>query len=369
MASYSWGKGIVNKTPAMEQEDKVQNVQARIIQQQYVRAAVKEINNPTNKERMVGLSLDKLAKDLHDPKIDRKKKWTERFQNEDDIVWKQYERMQKHLQASRLTINFQASSWFSKPNEYPGYTQMYERGVKKIGDPLGNAKEMRIKDSAVNTAKDRNKADTKATFTKEGLKSNESTFEALKRIMDTGGLNAVAGTTDEFTAKNPYFNPKSKQVFAALDYGFRPHGACIYYGMSFMVLKPKFMTNAIYFASDTFVNKDRSESAGHAMNRVSYDMMGALYGQAEQKLKEDLHKSCVLGQKLQDPSNSLFATSWLLEAHLFEPLNFSGNIEAIYLSPRDQLSSEEKYGTEWTDIRQNASAFAKAHGAQLIFVD
>lgn len=66
--------------------------------------------------------------------------------------------------------------------------------------------------------------------------------------MGSGNLvaPAVDARNEELEASNPYFNPWSKQIFAALNYGRRPHGATVTYGRSYLVLNLKFKTNAIY---------------------------------------------------------------------------------------------------------------------------
>src|SRR5262249_7054659 len=42
-----------------------------------------------------------------------------------------YRKINQNLQQCDLTINLKARNWFSKPNTYTGYLQMYQRGTRK----------------------------------------------------------------------------------------------------------------------------------------------------------------------------------------------------------------------------------------------
>ena len=135
--------------------------------------------------------------------------------------------------------------------------------------------QMRLKGDALNPAPLRAAADDKVTFRKDMMSGGKfkAAFGGLGRVMSPGTLAAptVDAKDCEFVASNPYFNPKSKQVFAALNYGCRPHGSTVTYGHSYMVLNPKFKTNAIYFGGDTF-----GVTAGlnvAADDQISYDLL------------------------------------------------------------------------------------------------
>jgi hypothetical protein len=163
-----------------------------------------------------------------------------------------------------------------------------------------------------------------------------------------------------YETTNPHFNPRSKQVFAALNYGRRPHGACTKYGLSYFVLKPSFKVNALYFAGDTFA---QSHSNVSAEDQVSFALLGAIYGKAGSELRKDLEESCLRDANLKDSEEP----DQLLEAHLFEPLTFSGNLETIYVSRHDQDSDGAVMDPmEWHNVITNARAFGEEHGAKVV---
>jgi hypothetical protein len=58
-----------------------------------------------------------------------------------------------------------------------------------------------------------------------------------------------------------------------------------------------------------------------------------------------------------------------LEAHLFEPLYFSGNIAKVVISTSDQIDGRRPTPQEWLNIQNNAGAFARKNGAQLVSID
>ncbi|MEO8029859.1 MAG: hypothetical protein ABI765_03355, partial [Gemmatimonadota bacterium] len=174
----------------------------------------------------------------------------------------------ERLQKADLTINFRADRWFTTPNTYDNYTQMYERAVKQGVMKLDNSDKKNPADLRV-------LADDLATFPQNMVETKQSMFsmQSSKVVAPKGqaparGLapgargmgDVVAKMTpgmlvkqsDHFTATNDQFDPKTRQLFAALNYGRRPHGACTEYGHSYMVLSDRFKPDAIYFAGDTF---------------------------------------------------------------------------------------------------------------------
>ena len=135
------------------------------------------------------------------------------------------------------------------------------------------------------------------------------------------------------------------------------------------VVKP----DAIYFAGDTF-----TVAAGMkvgAEDHISYDLLGAVYGKANDQLRQALYKSCILDGSLSD-SPAAADILMLLEAHLFEPLNFSNNLDVLYISGKDHYSptgdskdARPITGTEWQTIQTNARAFAAKHSAKVVFIE
>ena len=351
----TWTAGVKPNTPTSQLSDQIQRVQASVVQHQYVRAELHEINT----RKGLGLVQETINLLKAMPQC---KKWTDK-QFVDTFL-----HLTKRLQTADLTINFEAPKWFMSPNNYNSYTQMYERAVRAINDPTRpGAREMRMVSDRANPAPTRVRVDDAVIFRKEmkngtGLKPE---FSGLGRVMSPGALAAptVDAREGEFVATNPFFNPKSKQVFAALNYGRRPHGSLIYYGHSYIALNPKFKINAIYFGGDTF-GVDYNLKVG-ADDQVSYRLLGAVYAKANDMLRRDILKSCILDGNLNDSSDSLV----LLEGHLFEPLTFAGNLEAVFISAKDKIQNVRLTGDQWQNIQTNARAFANKHGAKLYFID
>lgn len=363
MASFGvnprgWTAAAKPTTTNQQLTDQQQRVQARVVQHQYVRAELRDINMRKGgvliEETLAALALTPQGKKCTRAQL------LEGFQH-----------MTKRLQTAELTINIKAPSWFMTPNNYASYTQMYERAVRAVTMADGSTvNRMRLKDDPLNPAVMRAGADDKVTFRKDMMSGSKfkPSFAGLGRVLSPGTLAAptVDAKAGEFEASNPYFNPKSKQVFAALNYGRRPHGATVTYGHSYLVLNSKFKTNAIYFAGDTFgVNAGMKVAAD---DQVSFDLLGAIYGKAMPQMQADLYKSCILDGKLADAMASM-EIMLLLEAHLFEPLTFQGNIEMIVVSGQDKYNGQPLTGTQWQTIQTNVRAFAAKHGARVVFTD
>jgi len=145
---------------------------------------------------------------------------------------------------------------------------------------------------------------------------------------------------------NKHFNPKTKQVFAALNYGRRFRGSNIDYGTSHMVLSPKFKVNALYYGGDTFYIADAS-------GQTSYHTLGALIAHVKPNLLDAILDSCYFGATLPDNKDA----SLMVEGHLFNELTFKGNIVEIAL---DAPSGSQ--------IHANAKKFAAKHGAKLVLL-
>lgn len=297
--------------------------------------------------------------------------------------------MTERLQSAALTINLEAPRWFMTPNNYDTYTQMYERAVS------GGV--MQLADSALNPASFRVAADDAATFPKSavdadfkmqglggqwqkydiktqqsqqptrGLAPNSRGFGDAVHKMAPGALNKTAA--GKYTASNPQFDPKTKQIFAALNYGRRPHGSTTRYGYSFLVLNDKFKRDALYFAGDTFGNIAGNAHVS-AEDQISYDTLGAVFLKAVPAMRVDLLNSCLRGAQLTDTDREAL----LLEAHLFEPLAFRGGVTTLCVSGKDDVpkaggGKAKLTGADWMTIQTNARAFANKHGLKLMFIE
>ena len=281
-----------------------------------------------------------------------------------------YDRLTRELQTRDLTINLNARAWFLQPNHYESYAQMYERAIdKKTG-------EMILTDTAVNKATDRAYIDDNVTFPQDWRKPSQpsvpvpnpripikflpkgptrvgggggldprfkpSTDRIMGRMM-TGDLveSKNAQGQSQYKSSNKLFNPKTKQVFAALNYGRRPHGSSTYYGMSHFVLNPDLKVNAIYFPRDTFYGVG-------SHHQVSYQTLGAIYLHADDNMRQAIWDACMNNYQFPDTDEG----EYLLEAHIFESMRFTSMSELhLYirdLDPRETIT-----------ILQNANNFCQ----------
>lgn len=270
---------------------------------------------------------------------------------------KVYEAINRRMQAASLTINFSAKSWFATENTYAGYTQLYERTARHGGVA-------QLQSNAQNPARMRADIDDAVTFKnlagaspsrgpQRGLAPGRQGMDRVRAQMAFGAKDELRtaagkpGETLEFAESgNRQFNPKTKQIFAGLNYGRRPHGSNYDYGTSHLVLSPKFKVNALYYPGDTFMQEDASK-------QVAFHIVGALVAWAPPNLLRDIIASCYLGQSLPDAKHA----DLLVEGHIFDELTFAGNITEMVL--------DAPYGSVY---HQNAKKFATKHGIKLVLV-
>jgi len=165
-----------------------------------------------------------------------------------------------------------------------------------------------------------------------------------------------------YTTTNKKFKKNAKQVFAALNYGKRHHGAIDVYGYSYMVLKPELKKNAMYYPADTFnVAKFGVASQG------AFHTLGAVILHASPAMLNDLWDSCISGQRLQDTGNK---PELLLEAHLFQSVKMKRDVEKVYISK--QATDSEKMiaqvsGTklpDWDTVTDNLQKWCHRNGVR-----
>jgi hypothetical protein len=342
-------------------------VTATTVQDSYVNCRLREINDPQNLDRLVEETLDALRK--HVPRLAR----AVRYQ-----LSLAYAHLQKRLQTAEVTINFNAANWFSHENTSDSYAQMYERAIQNGKMVLSN------KDS-LNPARRRVEMDDLVTLprtwtqTPLDVRRGKSLTPDLgrRRLVDKLSPGQLKPLRDDlgadareqvFEATNPSFDPKTKQVFAALNYGRRPHGSSTEYGHSYLVLDDRFKKNALYFAGDNFY-AGRGVKAG-AQHQVSYSTLGALFLMAHPALREDLISSCLLDGTLPDIAGGQVGAYKLVEVHLFEKLEFRGNITHVYISGADHPKDADGNTLPLTpglfnQVRENARKFAVRHGARI----
>lgn len=333
---------------------------SRVVQQSFVNARVNEISRSSGdlKQDTIQAFLNDstLASRLKGNSASRKRAFCEDA----------YDKLTRTLQSRDLTINFKAASWFTTENPYNSYAQMYERAIK--------GGRMILDDSdAKNPANIRVAADDRVTFPTQWAASQPaarrgqpgavtlspggpSTQQIMGRMMAgrqltplgpaANILNPVplAGEHSGYESPNIKFDPKTKQVFAALNYGRRPHGSSTEYGSSYFILSEKFKVDAIYFPEDTFY-------ASGATLQVSYNTLGAIFLKAKPQMRQVIISSCFDNVRLPDTSDG----SLLMEAHIFQPLLFAGGLSAMVL---EESASEQ--------VVQNAKTFCRKWKVRLV---
>jgi hypothetical protein len=276
-----------------------------------------------------------------------------------------YDDLTRFLRSKDLTINFNAHVWFSTPNNYQSYIQMYEKAINK------ETGEMLLSDAdPLNPALDRVMADTHATFPAQWHGPERSSpynrglnprfvgkEQRIMGRMHTGEMVGAGSNQQghsQYKGSNKLFNPKTKQVFAALNYGSRPHGSSTTYGMSYFQLKQDFKVNAIYFAGDTFLMQGASA-------QVSYQMLGAIYSKATPTLRNQIWNTWLYNMRLGD-LNAADPMDLLLEAHIFDEVRFS-DIFTMVLCPRYGDGTEYDGDTQ-IRVKANAQDFCARWGIQ-----
>ena len=286
-----------------------------------------------------------------------------------------YEEMERNLQAGDLTVNFKSDTWFTNPNPYNTYTQMYQRALE--------GGRMVLRNTDVNDADTRAIADNAITFPPTwgggprqqpargmapGLRAGRQAPDRIQRQMDTGTLVPIhqEGELPAFLAGNRHFNPDTKQVFLALNYGRRPHGSAINYGCSYFVVKSKLKSRCLYYAQDTFL---RAEMGANAGIQVSYADLGTiLEANGDKGLQEDIYASCYQGKILEDVGKML-AKYFLVEAHHFGDLAFNKDVEYMVISPMKPDMISRIPLDIWPSIVQNAKEFCARNQIGLFQTD
>jgi len=154
MNPAGWAAGVTPTTNIMDQNARVQRTQARVVQHHYVRAQLHEIN-VRNGGALVEATLEALRKTAPSGKKCSREQLLQAFSV-----------LTSRLQRADLTINITAPSWFSTPNNYDSYAQMYERAVRTVNVPgQPGAQQMRLQNKdAKNPLAQRVAADNRATF-------------------------------------------------------------------------------------------------------------------------------------------------------------------------------------------------------------
>ncbi len=369
------------------------------VQDNYVRARVAAINAQADRlkaETIEAFDNDVTLRRAIGEKIPKDKR--------QDFWATAYDRLTQVLQMKDLTINFKAENWFRSENTFESYTQMYERATTQVTvekevllrKPSGEYEkhtfemikdQMALKDAPLNPAITRTVADDRVTIPQEwvetpkpvqggqktlgfrplppeqrGLMPGQQSPQRIKERMMAGreivplreypSPDILRGVADgAYESQNRRFNPKTKQIFAALNYGCRPLGSNYQYGRSYFILNPKLKANALYYAGDTF------EVASTGL-QVSYQTLGAIFLFAKLDMRRDLVKSC-MGSIVRQCWPALLSTidmDLLLEAHIFAELRFADGVSEMVVGPTEDESPQD------ANVLANARKFCEKWG-------
>lgn len=271
-----------------------------------------------------------------------------------------YKHINRSLQAADLTINFEAQLWFAQENPYHSYMQMYERAVGANG-VMVVTDDMRVR--ADNTLSFPPTWSQEQAVGRRGLSPQVQSGARIKARMHTGKLvqadpnNMSVG----YTSSNPRFNPRTRQVFAALNYDRCERGGAPGYGKSHLILNPELKQEALYYPMDSF----DSYEAG-AIAQVPYEHLASIIGVVK-------HQKSILKSKGNALVNAIFESCYqgipdqegarrptLLEAHLFSEIRFRDHVQAIVISPATDYQNAPH-----SEIVANAKKFAQKHGIQI----
>ncbi|MGB7190078.1 MAG: hypothetical protein WBD10_08080 [Acidobacteriaceae bacterium] len=323
---------------------------ASVVQQHFVNARVGEINRQFGDR----YKTDTIQQFRTDPTLALRLKG---YSSSKKLAFCEdaYRRITKDLQSKDLTINLKAASWFTNENPYESYAQMYEKAVK--------GGRMILDDSDPNNpAEIRSATDDRVTFPTQwagaqapaqrglrpGVQSPQKIMGRMmvgKTLVPLGGntagyLNPVpnSGEFRGYEPPNIRFDPKSKQVFAALNYGQRPHGSSTFYGKSYLVLKNHLKVDSVYFPEDTFY-------LSGADIQVSYQTLGAIFLKAKATMRAAIVQSCFDGIRLPDTSDG----AYLMEAHVFQPVKFATDVAELRLEPSAPgiMNNAKKFCNKW----------------------
>lgn len=255
--------------------------------------------------------------------------------------------LQQCFRQSDLTINFNAKAMFgSGVPGYPEYTSMWER--------LTNKELKDYKASFGNFPNVRAKADRSAIYGQfsDGKQDVRDAKLVLPYVWDAAKGKAATGNDPDYTFKysENKSKPDFKQVYAALNYKRRTHGANCTYGMSHIVLASGFKPKAFYFPLDTFTPLVQGSSIAPKKNRnklyqVSATSFAGAILCAITKMEEDnpmLAKWC--NGIFQDLLEAAHGTSMgtdltkyedylMVEAHIFQTVRMDSDcIQKLVIS-------------------------------------
>ncbi|MGP1664386.1 MAG: hypothetical protein ACTS5I_00420 [Rhodanobacter sp.] len=272
-----------------------------------------------------------------------------------------------------LTINFKALSWFDAGAGFDEYITMWDRSPT---DALLTANE-----DPKNPAYVRAKADRHAMYGQfaDGKSQVGAAGLVLPHVKKMGGV--AAAPTMHYSANHPHpaGGVAHSQVFAALNYGRRPHGSNTEYGKSVFELDDSFKKDAIYFAMDTFTPVStgsgfKAKADRAKLYQVSFNTFGGAILLATRSqylgspnatnlanskaLVADLLTSARTGNPRPDNAENHL----LIEAHVFR------RVLMIPAQVKSARISREECGTNLKAIQNNVAQFSRRTGIPVEYI-
>jgi len=272
------------------------------------------------------------------------------------------------LKTTPLTINFNAESWFGSQAGFDEYITAW--GRRKTNDALN------LNPDRKNPSDIRAKADRWALY---------GQFNDGKANVINSGLRTPHVKVADKEAHTPTYNyshekhkdgaPIDSQVFAALNYGRRLHGASTQYGWSVFELADGYKKSAIYFAMDTFTpvyGKQKAQrsklyqvNSGYFGGAILLAIKSQYQGnQSAVNLTHSKHLATDLLEaarvKAPKPDNS--DTHLLIEAHLFNRVLMKPDCVS-----KVKISKKECVGSPM--LRNNTLLFTRRTGIPVEFID
>ncbi len=282
--------------------------------------------------------------------------------------------LQNLAKQAPLTIGFKAPSWFGTGAGFDEYITMWDRHTTDAA--------LTANQDPKNPAHVRAKADRHALYGQfaDGKSQVGAAGLALPHVKKTGGTTAPATLHYSHNHSPAPGGAADSQVFAALNYGRRPHGANTEYGKSVFELDDGFKKDAIYFAMDTFTpvstgsgvkaKADRSKLYQVSFNTFGGAILLATRSQylgnpspthlANSKaLIADLLSSARNGNPRPDSAENHL----LIEAHIFRRVRMiPAQVRAVHLS-------RSECGTQLKAIQANATQFSHRTKIQVDYID
>lgn len=282
--------------------------------------------------------------------------------------------LQKLANQAPLTINFTATGWFGTVPGFDEYITMWDRYTTDAA--------LTANQDPKNPPDVRAKADRHALYGQfaDGKNQVGAAGLVLPHVKKQGGVTAAPTMHYSPNHARAPGGAADSQVFAALNYGRRLHGANTEYGKSVFELDDGFKKDAIYFAMDTFTpvsngSGSKAKADRGKLYQVSFNTFGgaillairsqylgspsATHLANSKALVADLLTSARDGNPRPDSAENHL----LVEAHVFR------RVKMIPTQVRAVHISRAECGANLGTVQANASQFSRRTGIPVDFID